>query len=390
MKESQGKLFLLNYAKLYNCDEDTREMNRNKNDVTTDPFEEYIRNLPPSRKEMGKAWSAAIGQQDVDGLKTSEYLYETAKKNIDGEITIDEAGELINSYYESKKERTEQGTEEADKVSQRIAKILSDNAFVFSPAQYISIHKELFKGIYSHAGKIRDYNITKKEWILDGDTVLYGHALDLRETLEYDFSQEKSFRYNGLSMTEVVHHLAVFISRLWQIHIFGEGNTRTTAVFLIKYLRQLGFEADNDLFAEHSWYFRNALVRANYNNLKMGVYETTEYLELFLQNLLLDGKNELHNRDLHIRGLFSQNRKNDPIKHENGPINDPIKQAELSKREAEILKLLKQTPTLTRSKMAEILGCSDATVKRALKSMVEKNVIRRIGSNKKGEWVIVG
>ena len=354
-------------------------------DIKKDPFEEYIKNLPPSRKEMGKAWSAAIGLQDVDGLKTSEYLYATAKKNIDGEITIDEAGELINSYYESRQGRTERGTEEADKVSQRIAKLLSDKAFVFSPTQYISIHRELFKGIYSHAGKIRDYNITKKEWVLDGDTVSYGHALDLKETLEYDFSQERNFRYNGLSMTEAIHHLAVFISRLWQIHVFGEGNTRTTAVFFIKYLRQLGFEADNDMFAEHSWYFRNALVRANYSNIKKGIYETTEYLELFLQNLLLDGKNELHNREMHVSGLFSQKQDIDPI---NDLINDPINKTGLSEREKNVLDLLRKDPTLTRAKMAEILGCSDATIKRALGAMVQKNVIRRIGSNKKGEWII--
>ena len=354
-------------------------------DIKKDPFEEYIKNLPPSRKEMGKAWSAAIGLQDVDGLKTSEYLYATAKKNIDGEITIDEAGELINSYYESRQGRTEHGTEEADKVSQRIAKLLSDKAFVFSPTQYISIHRELFKGIYSHAGKIRDYNITKKEWVLDGDTVSYGHALDLKETLEYDFSQERNFRYNGLSMTEAIHHLAVFISRLWQIHVFGEGNTRTTAVFFIKYLRQLGFEADNDMFAEHSWYFRNALVRANYSNIKKGIYETTEYLELFLQNLLLDGKNELHNREMHVSGLFSQKQDIDPI---NDLINDPINKTGLSEREKNVLDLLRKDPTLTRAKMAEILGCSDATIKRALGAMVQKNVIRRIGSNKKGEWII--
>ncbi len=357
-------------------------------DIKTDPFEEYIKNLPPSRKEIGQAWSAAIGLQDVDGLKTSEYLYSTAKRNIDGEITIDEAGELINSYYESRQGKPEHGTEEADKVSQRIAKLLSDKAFVFSPAQYIAIHRELFKGIYSHAGKIRDYNITKKEWVLDGDTVSYGHAPDLKETLEYNLSQERSFRYNGLSMTEVIHHLSVFISRLWQIHVFGEGNTRTTAVFFIKYLRQLGFEANNDMFVEHSWYFRNALVRANYNNIKKGIYETTEYLELFLQNLLLNGKNELHNRDMHVSGIFSKRQDADPIKQDIDPINDPINKSGLSEREKKVLELLKQDPTMTRTRMAEILACSDATVKRALGSMVQKNVIRRIGSNKKGEWII--
>lgn len=287
-------------------------------DIKKDPFGEYIRNLPPTRKELGQAWSTAIGLQDVDGLKPSEYLYETARKSIDGEISVDEAGNLINSYYESKDVRlaAETRTEEADKVSVRIAKLLSEKAFIFSPTQYISIHRELFNGVYSHAGKIRDYNITKKEWVLDGDTVSYGGAIDLRETLDYDFSQERNFKFNGLTMDETIHHLAVFISRLWQIHAFGEGNTRTTAVFFIKYLRMLGFDAENDMFAENSWYFRNALVRANYTNIKEGIYETTEFLEKFLRNLLLGEKHELHNREMHIRGEFLLGHA--------APINDPI------------------------------------------------------------------
>ena len=164
------------------------------------------------------------------------------------------------------------------------------------------------KGIYKHAGKIRDYNITKKEWVLDGATVIYGSASELRATLEYDFLQEKNFSYKYLSMDEIIHHLAVFISNLWQIHIFGEGNTRTTAVFFIKYLRILGFSATNDIFAENAWYFRNALVRANYTNLQKGIHETTEYLEVFLRNLLLNEKNELHNRNLHISGLLNEEK----------------------------------------------------------------------------------
>ena len=352
-------------------------------DIKKDPFSEYIRNLPPTRKELGNAWSAAIGLQDVDGLKTSGYLHETAKKNIDGEITIDEAGELINSYYESKDGQVEHGTEEADKVSARIAKLLSDNSFVFSPTQYTSIHKELFNGIFEHAGKIRDYNITKKEWVLDGDTVSYGGAIDLRENLEYDLEQERKFRYSGLTMAETIHHLAVFISRLWQIHAFGEGNTRTTAVFFIKYLRRLGFNADNDLFAENSWYFRNALVRANYNNVQKNVFETTEYLEKFLRNLLLKEKNDLHNREMHISGQFLLDH-DDPI---NDPINDPIK-IHLDEKSKQILEFLRDKPGMTRGKMAELLGCSDSTVKRRLSEMAENNIIRRIGSNKKGEWII--
>ena len=194
-------------------------------------------------------------------------------------------------------------TEEADKVSSRIAEILAEPAFSFSPNEYIGIHRRLFQGIYKHAGKIRDYNITKKEWVLDGATVLYGSASELRETLEYDFRQEKSFDYHGLSMDEIIHHLASFISRLWQIHIFGEGNTRTTAVFFIKYLRSLGFATTNDIFAENAWYFRNALVRANYTDLQKEIHETTEYLEIFLRDLLLEENHPLQNRTLHISGL---------------------------------------------------------------------------------------
>ena len=272
-----------------------------------DPFKEYIKQSEPNKRDKGYAWHTAIGLQAVDGLKPSKYLIDTAIKNIEGDISIDEAQELLNTYYEENpKADTEDRTEEADKVAVRIAKILSEKAFSFTPNEYISIHKKLFAGIYGHAGKLRDYNITKKEWMLNGATVLYGSASELRATLDYDFAEEKKFSYKNLSMEEIIHHLAIFISRLWQIHVFGEGNTRTTAVFFIKYLRTLGFDATNNIFAENAWYFRNALVRANYNDLRNGVHETTEYLELFLRNLLLDEKNELHNRSMHISGMFEE------------------------------------------------------------------------------------
>ena len=275
-----------------------------------DPFKEYLRESEPDKAHKGYAWSTAIGLQAVDGLKPSKYLIDTAIQNIEGKITMKEAQSLIDSYYEERPVHLsdDERTEEADKVSSRIAEILSETVFSFSPNAYISIHRKLFQGIYKHAGKIRDYNITKKEWVLDGATVMYGSASELRVTLEYDFSQEKDFSYKGLSMDEIIHHLAVFVSRLWQIHIFGEGNTRTTAVFFIKYLRTLGFSAANDIFAENAWYFRNALVRANYTNLQKGIHETTEYLEAFLRNLLLNDKNELHNRNLHISGLLNEEK----------------------------------------------------------------------------------
>lgn len=264
-----------------------------------DPFKDYIKQSEPSIREKGYAWHTAIGLQSVDGLKPSKYLIHTAIKNIEGEISIEDAQELLNTYYEQSSGKDGQNrTEEADKVSLRIAKLLSEKAFSFTPNEYISIHKKLFTGIYRHAGSLRDYNITKKEWVLDGATVLYGSASELRTTLEYDFSEEKKFDYKGLSMDEIIRHLAIFVSRLWQIHVFGEGNTRTTAVFFIKYLKTLGFNVTNDIFAENAWYFRNALVRANYNDLKNDIHETTEYLELFLKNLLLDEKNELHNQNI--------------------------------------------------------------------------------------------
>ena len=275
-----------------------------------DPFKEYLRESEPDKAHKGYAWSTAIGLQAVDGLKPSKYLIDTAIQNIEGKITMKEAQSLIDSYYGEKPVHfsDEERIEEADKVSSRIAGILSETAFSFSPNEYISIHRKLFRGIYKHAGKIRDYNITKKEWVLDGATVMYGSASELSETLEYDFSQERDFSYKGLSMDEIIHHLAVFVSRLWQIHIFGEGNTRTTAVFFIKYLGTLGFSVTNDIFAENAWYFRNALVRANYTNLQKGIHETTEYLEAFLRNLLLNEKNELHNRNLHISGLLNEEK----------------------------------------------------------------------------------
>ena len=345
-----------------------------------DIFEEYLREKEPQKKEKGYAWHTAIGLQAVDGLYTSEYLIETAKKNIDGDITFEEANNLIHSYYKENIAHTNTNrTEEADKVSVRIAQLLSEKSFVFSPAQYISIHSQLFKGIYKHAGKIRDYNITKNEWVLDGDTVMYGGALDLRTTLDYDFSVEKEFSYKNLSMDEIIKHLAVFVSRLWQIHIFSEGNTRATAVFFIKYLRTLGFDVTNDIFAENSWYFRNALVRANYTNLKKGVFDTTEYLELFLRNLLLGENNSLRNRDMHISGSLSFPKCN--MQNENCTLDCTLD-------EIAVLNLLKADSKLTQKKIAESIKKSERTVKTITASLEKKGLITRINGKRFGYWKV--
>lgn len=271
-------------------------------------LEEYIKQGEPDRAEKSEAWQTAIGLQAVDGLNTSAYLLDTAKDHIEGKITIDEAQQRIHSYYEQRTTRTEieNETKEADIVSARIAKLLGEKTFQFSPAEWITIHRRLFEGVFDHAGQIRKYNISKKEWILNGETVIYADFNSIKDTLDYDFATEKQFSYEGLSVEASVKHLAKFASDIWQIHPFGEGNTRATAVFMIKYMKTFGFRVNNDAFRENSWYFRNALVRANYNDLQKGIHSTTKFLELFFSNLLLGTNYELKNRYMHVDSLHDE------------------------------------------------------------------------------------
>ena len=328
----------------------------------------------------------------MDGLKTSEYLVHTAVRNIEGEISFEEANALLQTYYEENPSRdVSDRTEEADKVSARIAALLSERAFSFTPNEYISIHRKLFTGIYSHAGRIRDYNITKREWVLSGATVLYGSATEIRATLDYDFSEEKKFSYKNLAMDEIIHHLAVFVSRLWQIHVFGEGNTRTTAVFFIKYLRTLGFDVTNDIFAENAWYFRNSLVRANYNDLKNGVHETTEYLELFLRNLILDENHPLHNRTLHISGTFKETEKPDieTAKPDIEALKPDIEKLFQPKTASHILELREAIPGQTIFGRSDVMKVIDIKASRAsdlLREMVENRVIEPVSGHGKGKY----
>jgi len=337
----------------------------------------------PDQKERGYIWHTAIGLQQTDGLKTSDYLITTANRNINGDITLEEAREIIDDYYKTKPVQSDDETrmEEADKVSARVSQILAEKTFSFSPIEYITIHRRLFEGIYAFAGKIRDYNISKSEWVLNGETVYYAGARSIRDTLQYDFKQEGEFSYKGLSMEEVAKHIANFVSGLWQIHVFGEGNTRTTAVFTIKYLRTFGFDVTNDIFAKNAWYFRNALVRANYNNLKLGIHATQEYLDCFFANLLLGENNVLSNRNLHVNAP-SKNKKSVPI---NVPINVPIK---ISTTMHKVLSILKENPNTTAVQIAKQIGVTDKTVKRALGVLKNGGLIERVGSNKTGHWVI--
>ncbi|MDD6803438.1 MAG: Fic family protein [Prevotellaceae bacterium] len=359
-------------------------------------LEEYIRQSEPDKRERGEVWRVAIGLQQVDGLTTSDYLVDTAKQHIDGEITIVEAKALIDSYYKSASTRHEMEndrTEEADKVSARIAELLSEKTFNFSPTQLTSIHRRLFDGIYKLAGRIRDYNITKKEWVLNGATIYYADYTTISETLEYDMRAEREFSYAGLPVDEAIRHLVRFCANLWQIHAFCEGNTRTTAVFMIKYLRTLGLEVINDMFAQNSWYFRNALVRANYSNLQKGITETTIYLERFFRSMLLGEEYSFRNRELHID--WKEGEANDDVQSAKGAVqsansalNLPVKCKFCTLEEIAVLRVVQTNPTATQNQMAATIGKSERTVKSITVSLQEKGILRRVGGKRDGRWEI--
>ena len=351
-------------------------------------FESYIREGEPDKKEKSIAWSIATGLQQVDGLTPSAYLYKTAKRNIEGEISIEEARKLVDSYYESKSVRAddENDSEEADKVSARIVQILRDKTFNFSPASYIHIHGKIFEGVFKFAGKIRTYNITKREWVLNGDTVYYSDWEMIKQTLDYDFSQEANVDYNTFSPEEAVKHFTRFIANLWQIHPFGEGNTRTTAVFAIKYLRKLGYDTDNKTFKKNSWYFRNALVRANYSNGSKGIYMNTEYLERFFRNIMLGENNELKNRYTHIdydeyMKNLGVNGKTSVQNAENFGVN--------GKTSMQIIEIMKNTPNVTLQEIAEKIDRSKRAVEMQVKKLREQGIIKRVGADKNGHWEIL-
>jgi fido (protein-threonine AMPylation protein)/predicted transcriptional regulator len=354
-----------------------------------DDFEEYIRQGEPSQKVKSQIWKTAIGLQQVDGLTPSAYLIETAKENIEGKITIDEVKYRIDNYYkqqDSKQVVDGDRTEEADKVSANITEILSEQTFSFSPAELLSIHKRLFTGVENirvEVGKIRDYNITKNEWVLNGKTVYYASADNINETLSYDFLQEKNFNYKGHSKQEIVKHIAKFISGLWQIHPFGEGNTRTIAVFTIKYLRSFGFEVENDIYAKHSWYFRNALVRANHNDYQNKIFSTNEYLMRFFGNLLLGENNELKNGRLRIEAISEASEEQKPELNIN--LGGQKKWSEMVVR---LLELIVKKPNITRKELSETLGINPSAIQKHINKLKNEGVISREGSDKKGVWKV--
>ncbi len=349
-------------------------------------LEQYIKQGEPERAEKSAAWQNAIGLQAVDGLITSPYLMETARAHIEGDIDISDAKQRILSYYEVRKDRQaiENGTMEADIVSVRIAEMLGEKTFQFSPAELQSIHRRLFEGVFEHAGRFRTYNITKKEWVLNGDTVIYSSYSSIRETLDYDFAQEKQFSYEKISVPEAVRHIAKFASGIWQIHPFGEGNTRTTAVFVIKYLQTFGFRINHDVFAEHSWYFRNALVRANFNDFQKGIHAVTEYLDLFFENLLMGKHYELKNRYLHVdyTDNYAQSANEEDPKCKNCTLDCTLE-------ELAVLRMIAENPRITQKNLAAAMGKSERTMKSRTVALQEKGYIRRANGKRNGHWEVL-
>lgn len=365
---------------------------------TIQGLEEYIRQGEPLQRERGETWRVAIGLQQVDGLTPSEYLLDTAQKHIEGNISIDEAKRLIDAYYKSeagRKEVENDRTEEADKVSARITEILTEKTFSFTPTQLTSIHRRLFEGIYKQAGKIRDYNITKNEWVLNGKTVYYASADTISETLNYDMGQERAFNYADMNVDDAISHLTRFCANIWQIHPFCEGNTRTTAVFMIKYLRTLGFHVTNDVFAENSWYFRNALVRANYSDLTQGITETTAYLENFFRCMLLGEEHDLRNRTMHVEWHKVQDE------NEVQSANKAVQSAEMAEilppkckfctlEEIALLRIVQDNPSVTQKEIAVQMSKSERTIKTITVHLQEIGILRRANGKRNGYWEIIG
>ena len=364
-------------------------------------FDQYIRQGEPSQQERAAYWRTAIGLQAVDGLQTSDYLKATAIKHIEGEIDIDQARQLIKTYYQSKttRETIDDDQQEADKVSANITKILSSVSLDFSAKGFVALHRRIFDGVLKHAGEIRHYDITKKEWVLDSDTVNYLNWEDLYRALDFDIEQERQFSYKHLSLEQQVLHISHFVSGLWQIHPFGEGNTRTTAVFTILYLRHIGFKVENDLFANNSWYFRNALVRANYKNAVKGIDYSPVYLERFFRNLLMGEQWDLRNRYLHISpspewqvqpqlGMEIVSEK--PTKN---TIAENIVEnivENLSAMRGSIVKIIWKNPRATAQSISKEVGIAPRNVQEHLKYLQKAGILRRIGPDKGGHWEVLG
>ena len=269
---------------------------------------EYVEKYKSSYYEKQLNWDMAIGLQEVDNLKPSKYLEKLLTENIEGNLTIEEVEKELRNYYSLKEKNNEINHDEleCDFVSARIVELLDEDKFELSVDYLKYVHKFLFQDVYEFAGEFRKVDFSKHEKILNNDSVAYGDCNTLNESLEYDISLEKSKNYKEMNIVEVINNISNFSSNIWQVHPFREGNTRTTAVFIEKYLISLGYNVDNSLFKDKSVYYRNALVRSNYFNNYLKIKEDNSYLIKFYENLLLGKNNNLHYRDLIVYELFDK------------------------------------------------------------------------------------
>lgn len=351
-------------------------------DPTLSELRGYFKAKEPGKRARAEAWATAIGLQKVDGLSVSRYLVETAKAHIEGRITQAQAKRRIHDYYEAKDERHKPDPEqrEPDKVSERIAAVINEAGFAFTPEYFISIHAKLFKGVIASAGKLRTVNLRKHEWVLKEDSVTYGDKATLKASLVREFLDEKEFDYGTRSVAQMIPHFVRFIAQIWQVHPFAEGNTRTTAVFAIKYLRSLGHRVTNNMFVENSWYFRNALVRANYADYGKNVKRDWSYLEAFFRNLLLGEKNELKSRYLLIglKGSLSKSGQKKAVRKGG------------QKTVEKLWLLLRDQPQLSQAGMVAALGITRSTIQKHIANLKKAGRLRRVGPDKGGHWEVAG
>ena len=269
---------------------------------------EYEEKYKSTNYEKQLQWDMAIGLQEIDNLKPSKYLEKLLEENIEDNLTIEEVEKELREYYIEKENKDDinHNELECDFVSVRIVELLNEDKFELSVSYLKYVHKFLFQDVYDFAGNFRKKDFSKREIILNNDSVAYGDYKTLTKSLEYDISLEKEKNYQEMNIVEVINNITKFSSNIWQVHPFKEGNTRTTAVFIEKYLINLGYNVDNSLFKDKSVYFRNALVRSNYFNNSLNIKEDSSYLIKFYENLLLGKNNNLHSKDLIVKELFDE------------------------------------------------------------------------------------
>lgn len=269
---------------------------------------DYIETETPKNYVKQIEWDMAIGLQEVDNLKPSKYLEKLIQENITGKKTIYEVEKELKEYYTEKEKNNDVNNNEfeCDLVSTRIVELLQEDSFELSIDYLKYVHKYLFQDVYEFAGIFRKVDFSKHERILNNDSVAYGDYKLLEQSLNYDITLEKNKNYKKINIVDVINNITNFSSRIWQIHPFREGNTRTTALFIEKYLVSLGYNVDNTLFKDKSVYFRNALVRSNYFNNYLNIKEDNSFLIKFYENLLLGKNNNLHSKDLIVEELFNK------------------------------------------------------------------------------------